>query len=296
MKLGLHSISYSGSWGQEKLDLSQFIQHAARLGYGCVLLAGKRPQLSTLDTDEERVAEVASNLQASGMTCGAIAAYNDFGARVSADVPFLEMQIAHLESLCRLGARLGARYIRVFTAYLAEGQDFHTTWQRTVAALREVSERAAHYKMIVAVQNHHDLAVDTSVLLELLGDIDRPNCKLAFDAWSPALRGEDLYEAAKLAAPHTVITTNADYVALPRYQYHPELINYEPKLPAYMRAVPFGTGAIDYDAFFRGLREGGFDGLASYEMCSPLRGGGSLEHLDHCARTYLVWMKQHGFA
>ena len=49
--------------------------------------------------------------------------------------------------------------------------------------------------------------------------MDRPNCKLGFDAWSPALRGEDLYESAKVAAPHTVITTNADYVRLPRYRY-----------------------------------------------------------------------------
>jgi sugar phosphate isomerase/epimerase len=296
MKLGLHSISYSGSWGQERLELSRFVEHAEELGYNCVLLAGKRPQLSPLDAHEERVAEVANKLQASGMICGAIAAYNDFGARVSADVPFLEMQIAYLESLCRIGARLGAKHLRVFTAYLANGQDFHSTWQRTVTALREVADRAARYKLVVAVQNHHDLAVDTRVLLELLGDIDHPNCKLAFDAWSPALRGEDLYEAAKLAAPHTVITTNADYVALARYQYHPELINYEPQHPPYMRAVPFGTGAIDYDAFFRGLREGGFDGLASYEMCSPLRGGGSLDNLDHHARTYLAWMKQHGFA
>ena len=54
--------------------------------------------------------------------------------------------------------------------------------------------------------------------------------------------------------------------------------------------MPFGTGFIDYPAFFRGLREGGFDGLAVYEMCSPLRGGGSLENLDACAGKYLEWM------
>src|SRR6185503_9791870 len=32
--------------------------------------------------------------------------------------------------------------------------------------------------------------------------------------------------------------------------------------------------------FFKGLRDGGFNGTAVYEMCSPLRGGGSLENLD----------------
>lgn len=72
-------------------------------------------------------------------------------------------------------------------------------------------DRAAAYGVTIAIQNHHDLGLHTEALLEMLTDIDRPNCKLGFDAWSPALRGEDLFTAAKLAAPHTVITTNADY-------------------------------------------------------------------------------------
>ena len=51
-----------------------------------------------------------------------------------------------------------------------------------------------------------------------------------------------------------------------------------------------------FDAFFRGLKEGGFDGIATYEMCSPLRGGGSLENLDRCASAYLEWMRGKGLA
>ena len=67
-------------------------------------------------------------------------------------------------------------------------------------------------------------------------------------------------------------------------------MNYEPIPVDWIRAVPFGTGFIDYAAFFQGLRDGGFDGLAVFEMCSPLRGGGKLANLDACARTYLTWM------
>ena len=96
-------------------------------------------------------------------------------------------------------------------------------------------------------------------------------------------------------APVTACTTNADYVKLPRYQYQPALVNYAPATPDWVRAVPFGDGFIDYQAFFTGLKDGGFDGIATYEMCSPLRGGGSLENLDRCASRYLEWMKNHGF-
>ncbi|MEO2034649.1 MAG: sugar phosphate isomerase/epimerase, partial [Planctomycetaceae bacterium] len=124
-------------------------------------------------------------------------------------------------------------------------------------------------------------------------DIDRPNCKLGCDAWSPALRGEDLYEMAKKLAPHAAITTNADYVRLPRYHYQPELINYQRVEPDMVRAVKFGEGFIDYSSFFRGLQDGGFDGIANYEMCSPVRGGGDIENLDAYARAYVDWMHAH---
>jgi sugar phosphate isomerase/epimerase len=294
MELGLFSVSYAGLWGQAVLDPRAFVRKAADLGFDAVMLAGKRPHLSPLDTDEAVLAALADELRTTGIRCAAVAAYTDLGATVAAEVPVLEMQIAYVESLCRIGAKLGAGVVRVFTAYEAAGQSPYTLWQRVVTGLREVCDRAAAHGLTVAVQNHHDLAVHTAALLELLHDIDRSNCKLGFDAWSPALRDEELYEAARLAAPHTAITTNADYVRLPRSRYRPELVNYEPAGPDLVRAVPFGTGFIDYPEFFRGLRDGGFDGLATYEMCSPVRGGGALANLDSYARTYVRWMKENG--
>ena len=59
-----------------------------------------------------------------------------------------------------------------------------------------------------------------------------------------------------------------------------------------MRAVPLGQGFLDLEAFFAGLKEGGFrDGYVAYEMCSPLLGGGSMENLDRYARRFLEYMK-----
>jgi sugar phosphate isomerase/epimerase len=94
-------------------------------------------------------------------------------------------------------------------------------------------------------------------------------------------------------APYTAITTNADYICTPRFRYRPELVNYERLLPDMVRAVPFGDGFIDYEAFFTGLNDGGFDGVANYEMCSPVRGGGAVANLDSYARDYLQWMRSH---
>ena len=292
MQLSLFSVSYAGFWGQAKLDLPAFIARAGELGYSAVMIAGKRPHLSPLDADAARLAEIRTALARHRIACAVIAGYVDLGPPAAAEVPQLEMQIAYVESLARIAQELGAKYVRIFTAYEQPGQSPQANWTGTVRAIQEMCDRAAAHGVTIAVQNHHDLAVHTDALLELLSDIGRPNCKLGFDAWSPFLRGEDLYAAARKAAPHTAITTNADYIRLPRFRYEPAAVNYTRVLPDLVRAVKFGEGEIDYQAFFRGLADGGFDGVASYEMCSPIRGGGELANLDAYAAQYVRWMRE----
>lgn len=297
MTPALFSISYAGFWGQSSLSLVDFITRAGSLGYPSVMIAGKRPHLSPLDVTPEFLQPVQQALVAANVRCEVLAAYTHLAqpSAVGCEVPLVEFQIAYVESLSRIAAQLGARVVRIFTAYEVEGQDLQAQWKRCVMAVREMCDRAAAHGVTLAIQNHHDIALHTEALLEFLGDIDRPNCKLGFDAWSPALRGESLYEAARMAAPHTVITTNADYIKVPRHRYRPELVNYERQPVDWVRAVPFGTGFIDYPAFFKGLRDGGFDGTSVFEMCSPLRGGGAMENLDACATTYLKWMQSQSF-
>ncbi len=293
----LFSVSYAGFWGQDALDLAGFIRQAGKLGYPSVMIAGKRPHLSPLDATSDKVKAVRDALGEARVRCDVLAAYTNLSqpTSVGCEVPLVEFQIAYVESLARIAAQLGTPVVRIFTAYEVEGQDLQAQWRRCVAAIREMCDRASAHGVTIAIQNHHDLGLHTEALLEMLADIDRPNCKLGFDAWSPALRGESLYDAAKRAAPHTIITTNADYIKVPRHRYRPELVNYEPQPIDWVRAVPFGTGFIDYAAFFKGLRDGGFNGTAVFEMCSPLRGGGSLANLDTCAKTYLDWMGKQGF-
>jgi sugar phosphate isomerase/epimerase len=291
MKLGLFSVSYAGLWGQHKLDLPEFIAKAARLGYDAVMLAGKRPHLSPLDADTPFLASVRTALEQHSITCDVVAGYTDLSPAAAMEVPYLEMQVAYVEALAKLASELRAPVVRIFTAYETPGYAPHAIWNGVVQTLREMCDRAAAHGVTLAVQNHHDLAVHSDVLLELLHDVDRPNCKLGFDAWSPALRGENLYEAAKKMAAHTVITTNADYVRLPRFRYRSELINYERLEPDLVRAVKFGDGFIDYPAFFGGLKDGGFHGVCNYEMCSPIRGGGAIENLDEYSAHYLQWMR-----
>ena len=160
-----------------------------------------------------------------------------------------------------------------------------------MSSLKECARHARQFGVTIGVQNHHDVAVHWESLLDLLADVDEPNCKAMFDAWAPALHGCDIVAAAKQMAPHMVHTTVADYVRRPRYHYRPRLVNYEPQTDL-IRAVPMGEGFIDYAAFFRALAATGYQGHVAYEMCSPLRGGGSEANLDRCAQKFLAWMRE----
>ena len=109
---------------------------------------------------------------------------------------------------------------------------------------------------------------------DLIEEIGEANCRAAFDAWAPALQGTDILAAARKMASITVQTTMANYQLRPRFRYSPAIVNYERLVPA-VQAVPMDEGFIDYRAFLSALEEGGFKGAIAYEMCSPLRGGGT---------------------
>lgn len=288
----LFSVSYAGLWGQQALDLKSFIRKAAELGYPAVELMGKRPHLPVLDLDDAELEAIRQTAEESGIEIATIAAYTNFTAgRESAGVPLVEMQVAYVRGLARTAQALGAKNIRVFTGYTTDTEAYEADWVKCVKAVRECAEVAADYGVTVGVQNHHGVGVGWRSYVEFLDDVAHPNCRAMFDPWAPALHGADLRECACALASRMVQTTLADYVKLERYRLVPGLVNYEP-LTAMVRAVPLGDGFVDLEGFFAGLKEGGFSGYVAYEMCSPLRGGGSLENLDATAAKSLAKIRE----
>ncbi len=292
MQTALHTVSYAGVWpGQARLDLPEVIRRAGKLGYDAVMIMAKRPHLSVLDTSPDTLAALRGVLEESGVSVGCLAGYTNFTADAThPDIPLVEMQVAYVTELARLAQALGGSILRLFTGYQDPALTLDQTRERCVTALRECARRAADYGCTLAVQNHHDFACHYEALYNLLVEIDEPNCRAAFDAWTPTLHGDDLATAAAKLAPLTVWTTCADYLYRPRFVYRPQLVNYDPQTPA-VQAVPMGEGLVDYEAFLGTLREGGYDGYVAYEMCSPLQGGGSLENLDHCAAQFLEYLQ-----
>lgn len=283
-------MSYSGSWGQAQLSVEEFVDKAAELGYQGVMLGGKRPHLSPLDWSGAARAALRRRIEAAGLNHIVVAGYNNFTADLEhAEVPMREIQVAYVTELARLTQEIGGDKVRIFTGYENPSASYLPQWNLVVDCLKECAHNAAEFGITLAVQNHHDLGVDYRSHRDLLEAVGEPNCRAGFDAWSPALQGVDLAEAARAIASLTVHTTVADYQRRPRFVYEPDVVNYRSVTP-YSQAVPMGEGFLDYEGFFAALQAGGFDGTAAFEMCSPLLGGGSEENLDRHATRFLEYM------
>jgi sugar phosphate isomerase/epimerase len=294
-KTVLHSVSYAGVWpGQTRLTLDGFLEKARALGYDGVMLMAKRPHLSLLDADPSARRRLRDKLETLKLEVACLAGYTDFclGSE-RPEIPTREMQVLYVAELARLAHDLGSRLVRVFTGYTPSAATPEQGWIWCVDSLRVCARRAADFDVTVGVQNHHDTAAHYESLFDLLAEINEPNCKAMFDAWSPALHGSDLIAAVRKMAPYIVHTTVADYVRRPRFSYVPQLVNYARETDA-VRAVPMGEGFIDYRSFFGALKEAGYQGAVAYEMCSPLRGGGGEANLDRCAKQFLDYMLQFG--
>ncbi len=287
----LHSVSYAGVWpGQARLGLDEFLGKAAELGFPAVMLMDKRPHLSVLDYSPEECKRLKDRIDGLGVRVQVIAGYNNFSADAEhGDVPHREIQIQHVTSLAAMAAALDCKLVRVFTAYEHPAVGYAALMQNTVEALRECAHRAAALGVTIGAQNHHDLASHYESMGDLIAAVNEVNCRAMFDAWTPALQGDDIVAASRKLAPVTCHTTVADYQRRPRFRYEPNVVNFTEQRP-WTQAVPMGEGFIDYRGFLSALAEGGYVGGVAYEMCSPLLGGGTVANLDRYARRFLEWM------
>jgi sugar phosphate isomerase/epimerase len=296
VKTCLHSISYMGIWrGQATLTVDEFLVKAKELGFDGVMLAAKRPHVSLIDYDEDARKRLRNRIKELGLELVCLGGYNDFTAGVDkAGIPNTEIQAIYIGELARLARDLGTKMVRIYTGFERSDIPYDKQYALVVEGLQMAGRIAAKYGITLAVQNHHDIALHHEAMKWLIDEVNLPNVKAAFDCWSPTLEGltsEEIRKAILTMKPYIVHTTAADYKKLPRYKYDPNHTNYIEQ-ESQMRAVPMGQGFLDYKTFINTLKEIGYQGYISYEMCEVLEGGGSVANLDKSAKAFLEYVKQ----
>jgi sugar phosphate isomerase/epimerase len=295
VKTCLHSVSYAGFWrGQATLSVDEFLVKAKKLGFDGVMLVAKRPHVSPIDYDEAARKKLRARIDALGLKLVALAGYTDFTAGMDkSGIPHVEIQATYVSELARLARDLGTNMVRIFTGYERPGIPYDRQYAAVLEGVKLSGKEAAKYGVTLAIQNHHDIALHQDAMFWLLKEVDLPNVCAAWDAWSPTIEGltpAEIRQSVLKMKPYLVHTTAAQYVRFPRFHYIPEITHYVKDEPM-LRAVPMGPGIIDYDNFFRTLREIGYQGYIAYELCDVLEGGGSEENLDRAALKFLESMK-----
>jgi len=296
VKTCLHSVSYMGIWrGQATLTVDEFLVKAKELGYDGVMLAAKRPHVSLIDYDDAARQKLRSRIKELGLDLVCLAGYTDFTAGIDkAGIPNVEIQAIYVGELARMARDLGTKMVRIYTGYERADVPYDRQYALVVEGLQMAGKLAAKYGVTLVIQNHHDIALHHDAMKWLLDEVNLPNVKAAFDCWSPTLEGlssEEIRQAVLTMKPYLVHTTTADYKELPRFRYEITHTNYT-KLESQMRAVPIGEGFLDYKTFINALKEIGYQGYITYEMCEVLEGGGSVANLDKAARKFLEYVKQ----
>jgi sugar phosphate isomerase/epimerase len=296
VKTCLHSIGYAGIWrGQAQLTVDEFLVKAKELGFDGVMLMAKRPHLSLIDYDKPARDRLKKRIEELGLTLVGLAGYSDFTAGIDKPgIPHTEIQAAYIGQLAELANDLGTKMVRIFTGYERPGVPYDKQYALVVEGITMAAKQAQKYGVTLVVQNHHDIALHHDAMYWMLKEINQPNVKAGWDAWSPTLEGlskEEIRNSVLKMKPYIVNTIIADYVSMPRYHYENQLTNYVADKPV-MRATAVGEGIIDYETFIGALKEIGYQGYLVYEMCEVLDGGGSIANLDATAKKFLNYVNK----
>jgi len=308
MKIGLYSITYLGCWYRgEPLTLAELIHTAKKFGYDGVEIDGKRPHGNPLDWPSKRCSELKRLAEAEGIEIAAVAANNDF----SNPVPEVrEAQICFVRELIRMTSDLGAKHLRVFLAWwgvtrhpklatydIAEGywpivhEKFSESeiWSWCREALIESAKYAGDMGVTLALQNHKPLIKDHQDVLRMVKEVDSPHLQVCLDApLMPEKGGAAMRSAAQAVGARQVLSHFGGEFER----------NSDGSITGVDRIDGVVTGETNqyYLDFARAMKEIGYQGYISYELCHqlPIVNGQTvgIEFADKNARLAAEFMRE----
>jgi sugar phosphate isomerase/epimerase len=129
--------------------------------------------------------------------------------------------------------------------------------ERLSAALKEITDVAATYNIILAMENHMDFTADEQ--LEILERIDSPYLRVLLDTGNNLRILEDPIEVVRKLAPYTVATHVKDVTATGKGSPATEWRKFWP-------TVPLGKGIIDLPEILQILKENNYQGSLNVEI------------------------------
>ncbi len=289
MKISLHSVSYSGTVtaDQVALSLDDFLRKASHLGFDGVSLGAKRPHALPMDLPAGRRQAIRNLAAFLGLEIVCIAAYNDFAD----PAPFnRQVQLAYVIDCINLARDLGAPIVRTFASGMGSPHDAPLSQQVrwVIEMAREAVAFAEEQGVTLVIQNHSPIGNNVHTLLQIVKAVNSPAYRAAVDCPLLQHSSVDYAEALQAAKEVLAFSTAGDSTPVPG----PIVSVGGGRVQTWLaEGVPLGQGECDWPRFLGLLREVGYDYWINYEMCSPMRGGGSEANLDRVAAESLRYLR-----
>lgn len=278
MKVGLYSISYSGTWYNDRpaLTVEEVIDKAKAYGYDGVEIDLKRPHGSPIDLDEKRCAEIRAYAEKQGIEICGVAANNNFSSPVAEHI---ENELLMVKEQIRVAKQLGAPVLRLFVAWrgvtyrngiasyevtrrmshMYDSLDYEIRLRAT-ECFKECAKWAEEAGIILALQNHEPIIRSYTDMLDFVRWVDSPNFKCCLDApncgLTPLTQSDEYLTKAvhDVGALQMISHANGE---LKEEDGKVVMFPYEAHNPVYP----------NYRAFIRALKEVGYEGYINYEFC-----------------------------
>lgn len=295
IKVGLYSITFLGVWYRgAALTHEELIQRAKKYGYDGLEIDGKRPHGNPLDMPASRCKEIRSMADGEGIEIFGVAGNNDFSSPIT---EHRECQLLYVRELIRVASDLRAKVVRVFLGWpgvtqqpqLASydvprtlwrtahrGIPPEQTWARCRDGLIECARYAGDAGVTLALQNHKPIIEKYQDMLRMVKEVNSPHLKVSLDAPLLTVKTPEYIRQAALDAGALQVLSHFGG----EYKRGPD-------------------GKVDgesfYAPFIRAMKEIGYQGYMSYELCHPLpkvKGQTvGIEYADQCAQLAQEFMR-----
>ncbi len=295
MKIGLYSISCSGTWFNDRpaLTVEEFVDTAKKYGYQGVELDLKRPHGSPIDLDAKRCAEIQGYVKKSGLEMCAVAANNNFASIVPEHI---ENELLMVKEQIRVAKELGAPVLRLFAAWrgvtmregianyevTARNHSYHEALdyqlrQSIVDCLKECVSWAKEAGVVLALQNHHPIIDTYQDMLDFVHWVDSPWLKCCLDApccgWTEKTQSDAYLEKAVQDVGDLQVLSHANAEFVEAKDGSLSMVSFDPHIQLVL---------TNYPAFVRALKKQGYKGYLNFEFCHmPFRNGRVMGYNDY---------------
>ena len=168
LKLGCMSLSYKDEFGAGKLDLEQFIERAYQLRLDGIDLHTRA--FGSLEPDYLR--KIRMQALKRGIALSYIGVSSNFGKPLEE----LENEVTTAKQWIDVAAFMGIPLVRVFAAWIPEGDNEEDVLARMTPCLKEVAAYGEEKGVVVGLHNHNHGCIPATgdQVIRLLDDVDNP--------------------------------------------------------------------------------------------------------------------------